>query len=197
MFLVRRGGRNGVRRRTGRQIVRRRKPGSTRQSLEREQQKHGVSLRDLLRRKNQLKTHNDNDEKDQGNQPPGICGEQGEILEAAHQVSPGWHRLHHAQAQDAQVRFGQNEQRDGNKELRIEKRAQVWRDVAQQEARRFAAGRTSQEQEIGISDAARRSADDANRSLPAQEAHHQESDDDRDERRNIQRQQGSHDKKKK
>ena len=69
--------------------------------------------------------------------------------------------------------------------------------MTQQEPRRFAPGRASEEQEIGISDAARCGADDANRSLPAQQAHHQEGDDDRHHRRNIERQHGANSEKKK
>ena len=69
--------------------------------------------------------------------------------------------------------------------------------MAQQEPRGFASRRASKEQKIRIFDAARRSADDTNRSLPAQQAHHQESDNNRHHRRNIKGQHGTNGEKKK
>ena len=48
--------------------------------------------------------------------------------------------------------------RNGNQELRVEERAEIWRDVAQKEPRGFAPRGAREEQEIGISDAARGSS---------------------------------------
>src|SRR6266568_1687059 len=137
-------------------------PASTRQEEEREQSKRGASLCDLLRWENELKAHNHYYKENERHEPPRICRDCGKIFEAAHQVSPGRHRLHHPEPQDAQVRFGQNEQWDGNPELRIEKRTEVWRNMAQQEPHGFTPRGASEEQEIGISDATRSSANDAN-----------------------------------
>src|SRR4029077_17386958 len=109
-----------------------------------EKRKRGASLRDLLRWKNQLKTHDHDYQKNERHAPPRLCRERGKSLEAAQQVPPRWHRLHHPEPQNAQVRLRQNEQGDRNPELRIEERAEVWRHVAQQESRGCAAGGASE-----------------------------------------------------
>src|SRR6266404_1962099 len=149
---------------------------------------YSCSCGHLLIGQEQLKRSQDNNQQQQRHQPPWLFAERNQTFQFAQKTSPGRQRFGNAQSEDAQIRLAQDKNRDGNPELCVQYRFQIGQNMNQEEPRTVQSRSPSLQDKIGIAQGIGTGRKHARGSGPAEQAENEKRNQNRDQRRHVQRQ---------